>query len=53
MTVPSGQDAAAEADFRKQFRQPDEFNALLQSEFHGSQQLLQDKIRRSLLIERF
>jgi parvulin-like peptidyl-prolyl isomerase len=43
----------AEADFRKQFATPEEFNALLQSEFHGSRQLLQEKIRRSLLIEGF
>ena len=51
MTVPAAKMQRAEADFRKQFATPDEFNALLQSEFHGSQQLLQEKIRRSLLIE--
>jgi peptidyl-prolyl cis-trans isomerase SurA len=51
MTVPAAQMQLAEADFRKQFATPDEFNALLQSEFHGSRQLLNDKIRRSLLIE--
>ena len=43
----------AEADFRKQFATPDEFNAFVQSEFHGSQQLLEEKIRRSLLIDDF
>ena len=43
----------AEADFRRQFATPDEFNALLQGDFHGSQQLLREKIRRSLLIEAF
>jgi peptidyl-prolyl cis-trans isomerase SurA len=43
----------AEADFRKQFATPDEFNAFLQSDFHGSQQLLEEKIRRSLLIDAF
>ena len=43
----------AETDFRKQFATPDEFNAFFQSEFHGSEQLLQEKIRRSLLIEAF
>jgi len=41
----------AEADFRKQFETPQAYNALLQSEFHGSQKLLRTKIERSLLIE--
>ena len=43
----------AEAEFRKQFATPDEFKAFLQSDFHGSQQALDQKIRRSLLIEAF
>lgn len=43
----------AEADFRKQFATPEEYNAFLQSDFNGSHQLLQQKIRRSLLIEAF
>jgi parvulin-like peptidyl-prolyl isomerase len=41
----------AEVDFRKQFATPEEFNALMQSEFQGSEHLLQEKIRRSLLID--
>jgi peptidyl-prolyl cis-trans isomerase SurA len=53
MTVPPAKMQQAEADFRKQFASPDEFNALVQSEFHGSHRLLEDKIRRSLLIEAF
>ena len=53
MTVPAAKMQHAEADFRKQFATPDEFNAFLQSDFHGSRQLLQEKIRRSLLIEAF
>jgi parvulin-like peptidyl-prolyl isomerase len=53
MTVPAAKMQHAEADFRKQFTTPDEFNVFLQSEFHGSQQLLKDKIRRSLMIEAF
>lgn len=53
MTVPVTKLQRAEADFRKQFGTPDEFNALFQGEFHGSRQLLQEKIRRSLLIEAF
>ena len=51
MTVPATKMQHAEADFRKQFATPDEFKAFLQSDFHGSQQLLLDKVRRSLLIE--
>ena len=53
MTVPAAKMQQAEADFRKQFSNPEEFNALLQSEFHGSPQLLREKIRRSLLIDAF
>jgi peptidyl-prolyl cis-trans isomerase SurA len=51
MTVPATKMQHAEADFRKQFATPDEFKTFLQSDFHGSQQLLLDKVRRSLLIE--
>ena len=51
MTVSPARLQHAETDFRKQFATPDEFNAFLQSDFHGSKQLLEDKIRRSLLIE--
>jgi parvulin-like peptidyl-prolyl isomerase len=53
MTVSPAKLQQAEADFHRQFATPDEFNALLQSDFHGSQQLLREKIRRSLLIEAF
>lgn len=51
MTIPAERMGRAEAEFRKQFATPDEFNAFVASDFHGSQQLLQEKIRRSLLIE--
>jgi len=51
ITVPAAKMQHAEAEFRQQFSTPDEFNALFQSEFHGSEQLLQGKIRRSLLID--
>jgi parvulin-like peptidyl-prolyl isomerase len=51
MTVPAAKLQRAEAEFRKTFSSPDEFNAFMQSEFHGSQQLLDQKIRRSLLID--
>jgi len=51
MSIPAPRMQRAQADFRKQFSSPDEFNAFLQHDFHGSKQLLDDKIRRSLLIE--
>jgi peptidyl-prolyl cis-trans isomerase SurA len=51
MTVPAAKLQRAEAEFRKTFSNPDEFNAFMQSEFHGSQPLLDQKIRRSLLID--
>ena len=51
MTIPPVKLQKAETDFRKQFANPAEFNALMQSEFHGSPQLLEEKIRRSLLID--
>jgi len=53
MTVPATKMQRAEADFRKQFANPEDFNALLNSEFHGSLPSLQEKIRRSLLIDAF
>jgi parvulin-like peptidyl-prolyl isomerase len=51
ITISAAKMQHAEAEFRKQFATPDEFKEFLQSDFHGSQQLLEDKIRRSLLIE--
>ncbi len=51
LTIPAAQLQRAQADFRKQFATPDEFNAFVQSEFQGSQQVLVEKIRRSLLID--
>jgi parvulin-like peptidyl-prolyl isomerase len=51
MTLSAAKLQHAEADFRNQFATPDEFNTFLQSDFHGSQQLLEEKIRRSLLID--
>jgi peptidyl-prolyl cis-trans isomerase SurA len=51
LAVPPARMQRAQADFRKQFASPDEFRQFLQSDFQGSQQLLDAKIRRSLLIE--
>jgi peptidyl-prolyl cis-trans isomerase SurA len=53
MVVPAAKMQNAEADFRKQFATPDQFNAFLQAECGGSRQVLRDKIRRSLLIDGF
>ena len=51
LTVSPARMQKAESDFRKQFRSPDQYQALLNDEFHGSRTLLRAKIRRSLLIE--
>ena len=51
ITVSAAKMQRAEADFRKQFATPEQYSALVQGEFHGSKQLLEEKIRRSLLIE--
>ena len=41
----------AEADFRKQFHSPDEYEQYMQAEMRGSRQLLRKQIERSMLIE--
>lgn len=51
ITVPPAKMHRAETEFKKQFATPQEYNTYLQSQFHGSQQLLDEKIRRSLLID--
>lgn len=53
MTIAPATMAKAEADFRASFSSPDEYNAFVATEFHGSRALLRAKIRRSLLIDRF
>jgi len=53
MTIPAATIQKSEAEFRNSFATPEEFNGLLQAEFHGSTQLLDAKIRRSLLIDTF
>lgn len=53
MAIPAAKMQHAEADFRKQFATPEEYNGFLQADFHGSRQLFEEKIRRSLLIEAF
>jgi len=51
MTIPPTKLTTAEADFRRQFSSPDEYQQFLNSEFQGSQKALRDKVRRSLLID--
>ena len=51
LTVSPERLARAEADFRKQFPSPAEYNSFVKVEFNGSQQAVREKIRRSLLIE--
>ena len=53
MTVPPAQLSKAEAQFRKQFDSPSQYQQYLQQEYQGNEQLLREKIKRSLLIEQF
>ncbi|MGC2108473.1 MAG: peptidylprolyl isomerase [Candidatus Korobacteraceae bacterium] len=51
ITIAPDRLARADADFRKQFSSPAEYNAFIKAEFNGSEQALKEKIRRSLLID--
>lgn len=51
ITIPAARIGLAEAEFRKQFDSPGAFNQYLKTEFQGNEQALQQKIKRSLLIE--
>jgi hypothetical protein len=51
LTVSVEQLNRAEADFRKPFNSPDEYEQYMQPEMHGSSQMLRKQIQRSLLIE--
>jgi parvulin-like peptidyl-prolyl isomerase len=51
LTVPAEKLNHAEADFRKQFNSPDQYQQYLQAEMHGSEAQLRQQMRRSLLIE--
>ena len=51
MSVPLARMQKAEMDFRKTFATPEEYNGFIESEFQGSQKLLDAKIQRSLLID--
>ena len=52
MTIPPAQLPQALVQFRQQFHSPQEYQQFLQSEFHGSQKMLQAKVARSLLIDK-
>ena len=51
LSVPSETLRRQENEFRKQFPSPDQYQQYLQVEMQGSEQRLQQQIRRSLLIE--
>jgi parvulin-like peptidyl-prolyl isomerase len=51
LIVSAAQVNAAEAQFRKQFNSPDQYEQYLQAEMGGSEKQLRQQIQRSLLIE--
>jgi parvulin-like peptidyl-prolyl isomerase len=51
LTISTDRLNRAEADFQKQFNSPDEYTQYMQTEMHGSHQMLRKQIQRSLLIE--
>lgn len=51
LTVSAERLNKAEAEFQKQFQTPDQYEQYLQSEMHGSRNVLRHQIERSLLIE--
>ena len=53
MTIPPAKMKQAEQDFRGQFKSADEYRQFLISQFHGSERALDERIKRSLLIDAF
>ena len=51
LTIPAEKLNRAEAEFRKQFNSPDQYQEYLKAEMHGAEPQLRQQIRRSLLIE--
>lgn len=51
LTVPAAKLKSSEADFRKQFKSPEEYQGYLQAEMQGSEARLRAQMKRSLLIE--
>jgi len=52
LTIPPSQLKEAEADFQRQFGTADQYREFLKVEMQGSPELLRQKIRRSLMIEK-
>jgi parvulin-like peptidyl-prolyl isomerase len=50
--IPAEKLTRSEAAFRKQFQDKEQYNQFLKAECNGSQAVLREKIRRSLLIEK-
>lgn len=53
LTIPPAKLKMAEHDFRSQFKSTAEYQQFLNAEFKGSEKALDEKIRRSLLIDAF
>jgi peptidyl-prolyl cis-trans isomerase SurA len=53
MAIPPAKLKTAERDFRAQFSSPSEYQQFLVAQFNGSQKILDEKIKRSLLIDTF
>jgi|HubBroStandDraft_6_1064221.scaffolds.fasta_scaffold01006_9 parvulin-like peptidyl-prolyl isomerase len=51
MTIPPAKLKTAEYDFRGQFKSPAEYQQFLNAEFKGSEKALDEKIKRSMLID--
>ncbi len=51
MTISPEKMNRAEAEFRKQFKSPDDYQQYMQVEMRGSEQQLRHQIKRSMLIE--
>lgn len=51
LTVPAQQLKQSEMDFKSQFHSAEEYKQYLSEEMGGSEQMVRDKIKRSLLIE--
>lgn len=53
MTVAPERVTRGMAEFRKRFDSPAEYRKFVKEEFHGSEELLQTKVERSLLIDKY
>jgi peptidyl-prolyl cis-trans isomerase SurA len=51
VVIPAEKINRAEAEFKKQFKSPDEYQAYMTAEMQGSEAKLRKQIRRSMLIE--